>query len=87
MALSFAEWNTITIDNTATLKADQGPEKTAEARNPLNATVDPAIFKVASTAKAHMGETVVFTVTVKNSGTANATNVVLTDGIRPSSKK
>ena len=30
-----------------------------------------------------MGETVVFTVTLKNSGTANATNVVLTDGISP----
>ncbi len=30
-----------------------------------------------------MGETVVFTVTLTNSGTANATNVVLTDVIHP----
>lgn len=83
VAMSFAEWNALTIDNKATLKADQGPEKVAQVSNPLNATVKPEIFKVASTAKAHMGETVVFTVTLKNSGTANATNVVLTDGISP----
>lgn len=83
VAMTFAEWNALTIDNVATLKSDQLPDITAQVSNPLNATVKPEIYKTASTARAHMGETVVFTITLKNSGTANATNVVLTDVISP----
>ncbi len=29
VAMSFAEWNALTIDNTATLKNDQVPDKVA----------------------------------------------------------
>ena len=83
-ALSFSEWNTIlNIVNTATLKTDQVPDKTATATNTLNAVVDPAIYKTVDSPIRHMGETVVFTVTVTNRGTANANDVVITEPIDP----
>ena len=82
-ALSFAEWNSLSIDNTATLVSDQLPDLTAAVSNPLNATVDPAIYKSASQSVMHTGETLVFTVTVTNRGTANANDVIITDGIHP----
>jgi uncharacterized repeat protein (TIGR01451 family) len=82
-ALSFAEWNALSIDNTATLKSDQLPDKTATVSNPLNATVDPAIYKTANMPAVHTGEPVVFTVTVTNRGTANANDVVIIDAIHP----
>ncbi len=81
--MTFSEWNTLSITNTATLKNDQVGDKTATAINPLNATVDPKIYKSVDNPIRHTGETVVFTVTVKNEGTANATNVVLSDVIHP----
>jgi uncharacterized repeat protein (TIGR01451 family) len=81
--LSFAEWNSLSISNTATLHCDQVPDRTATVTNELNATVDPAIYKSTSTTNAHTGETVVFTVTVTNRGNANATQTVITDVIHP----
>ncbi len=81
--LSFAEWNALTIDNVAVLKSNELPDKTAKTSNPLNATVKPEIFKTVNLPVVHMGEAVVFTVTVANKGTANATNVIVTDAIHP----
>lgn len=83
VAMSFAEWNALTITNSATLKTDQAADKVATASNPLNATVKPAIYKTVNTPLLHTGETAVFTVTATNTGTANATNVVISDVIHP----
>ena len=69
------------ITNVATLVNDQVDDKTATTVNELNATVDLKIYKAVDHSLRHMGETVVFTVTVTNEGTATATNVVLTDAI------
>gem|GEM_PF-1771655 len=80
-SMTFAEWNALAITNTATLESDQVADKTATATIPLNATVDPAIYKSVDSPIRHVGETVVFTVTVTNRGTANATDVVLSDVI------
>ncbi len=82
-ALSFSEWNALSIDNTATLRSDQLPDKTATVSNPLNATVDLAIYKAVNSPMLHTGETVVFTVVVTNRGTANANDVIITDAIHP----
>ena len=81
--MTFAQWNELSITNTATLKNEQVGDKTATAVNPLKATVDPKIYKTVNSPVRHMGETVVFTVTVTNQGTANANDVVLTDVIHP----
>ena len=81
--MTFAQWNELSITNTATLKNDQVGDKTRTFVNPLKATVDPKIYKSVDSPIRHMGETVVFTVTVTNDGTANATDVVLTDVIHP----
>jgi uncharacterized repeat protein (TIGR01451 family) len=82
-ALSFAEWSALSIDNTATLSCDERPDLTATVSNPLNATVDPAIYKSVDKARIYPRESLLFTVTVTNRGTANATNVLLTDPIHP----
>ncbi len=81
--MTFAEWNALSITNTATLKNDQVGDKAATVVNPLKATVDPKIYKSVNSPIRHMGESVVFTVTVTNEGTANATDVVLSDVIHP----
>jgi uncharacterized repeat protein (TIGR01451 family) len=82
--LSFAEWNSI-IDlvNKATLSCNEVAPVSAEARNPLNFTVDPSIIKTASSARVQAGDPVVFTVSVTNRGNANATGVKITDAISP----
>jgi uncharacterized repeat protein (TIGR01451 family) len=87
-ALSFAEWQALSITNVAVLKTDQAPDKTATVVNPLNATVVMEIYKNVSGPKLyngrwymHTGESLVFTVTVTNRGTANANDVVITDVI------
>jgi uncharacterized repeat protein (TIGR01451 family) len=82
-ALSFAEWQALSITNLATLKTDQVPDKTATTVNDLNATVTLAIYKSVNSPIRHTGETVVFTVTAMNQGTANANDVILTDVIHP----
>ena len=51
--------------------------------NPLNATVKPVIYKSSDKATVREGESVVFTVTLRNDGTAAATNVVVTDLVPP----
>lgn len=79
VALSFSEWNALSIDNTVILTADGQAPKTASVSNPLNATVDPIIFKTANKTQVHQGDPVVFTVSVRNEGNATATNVVVTD--------
>ncbi len=85
--LSFSEWTALTITNVATLKTDQVPDKTAQVSNPLNATVNPEIYKSVNKGQVFvavgMQETIVYTVTVVNNGTANATNVVITDEVHP----
>lgn len=85
--LSFAEWTALTIDNIVTLATDQVPDKTAQTSNPLNATVMPEIYKTVDRSQVWVAvghqETIVFTVRLTNSGTANATNVVVTDMIHP----
>lgn len=81
--LSFAEWNALTIDNTAVLTADDLAPKQAKVSNPLDASVKPQIYKSAQDAIVHRYDPVVFTVTVRNDGSASATNVVVTDQIRP----
>jgi uncharacterized repeat protein (TIGR01451 family) len=81
--MTFAQWNELSITNTATLKSDQVGDKTATVVNPLKATVDPKIYKSVNAPIRHVGESVVFTVTVTNDGTANATDVVLSDVIHP----
>lgn len=85
--LSFSEWNALSIDNKATLKSDQLPDLTAQVSNPLSATVKPAIYKSVNKAEVFVAEgvqeTLVYTVTVINNGTANATNVIITDEINP----
>lgn len=81
--MSFAEWNAMTIDNTATIVADGVTPKSATVSNPLDATVNPVIYKSAEKTQVHQGEPVVFTVTVRNEGTAAATNVVVTDQVPP----
>lgn len=81
VAMTFAEWNAMTIDNTVTLTADGQTPKTASVSNPLDATVKPVIFKTADKTQVHQGDAVVFTITVRNEGTAAATNVVVTDQV------
>ena len=81
--MTFAQWNTLSITNTATLKCNEKGDLTDTVVNPLKATVDPKIYKTVNSPVRNMGETVVFTVTVTNEGTANATDVVLTDVIHP----
>ncbi len=85
--LSFAEWTALTITNVATLKTDQVPDKTAQVSNPLNATVKPEIYKSVNKGQVFVAtgiqETIVYTVTVVNNGTANATDVVITDAVHP----
>lgn len=82
-ALSFSEWSALAVTNTAILKSDQLPDLTATVTNPLNAVVNPMVVKSASSPMVHMGETIVFTVTATNNGTATAHNVVVTDTIHP----
>ncbi len=83
--LSFAEWNAMTIDNYAVLQSDQVADEPAETSNPLNATVDLAIYKSVDKSEVFVAvghqETLHYTVTVVNNGTATATNVVVTDEI------
>jgi uncharacterized repeat protein (TIGR01451 family) len=81
--MTFAQWNALSITNTAILKSNEKPDLTATVVNPLKATVDPKIYKTVDSPLRHVGETVVFTVTVTNEGTANATDVVVTDVIHP----
>ena len=81
--MTFAQWNTLSITNTATLKSNEKGDLTDTVVNPLKATVDPKIYKTVNAPIRHIGESVVFTVTVTNEGTANATDVVLTDTIHP----
>lgn len=85
--LSFSEWAALTITNVATLKTDQVPDKTAQVSNPLNATVKPEIYKSVNKGQVFVAvgfqETIVYTVTVVNNGTANATDVVITDEVHP----
>jgi uncharacterized repeat protein (TIGR01451 family) len=82
-ALSFAEWSAMAITNTAVLESNEAPDKTASVTNPLLATVDPQIFKSANVANVEPGDPIVFTVTLKNNGTANATGVKITDTVHP----
>lgn len=79
--MPFSEWNALTIDNTASVTADGQTPKEASVSNPLNATVKPVIYKTADKSQVHMGDPIVFTVTVRNDGTATATNVVVTDQV------
>ncbi len=85
--LSFAEWTALTIDNVATLTSKEVPDLTASASNPLDATVRPEIYKSVNKSQVWVAEghqeTIVFTVRLTNSGTANASNVVITDMIHP----
>ncbi len=81
--MSFSEWNALSIDNTAKLTADGQAPKQASVSNPLNATVKPVIYKSADKTQIHQGDPVVFTVTLRNEGTAAATNVVVTDQVPP----
>jgi uncharacterized repeat protein (TIGR01451 family) len=81
--MTFAQWNTLSITNTATLKCNEKGDLTDTVVNSLKATVDPKIYKTVNSPVRSMGETVVFTITVTNEGTANATDVVLTDVIHP----
>lgn len=85
--LSFAEWNAMTIDNNAVLESDQVPDVPASVSNPLNATVDLGIYKSVNKSEVFVAvghqETLVYTVTVINNGTATATNVVVTDEVNP----
>lgn len=83
VALSFSQWNALTIDNTATLTADGLPPKSATVSNPLTATVRPQIYKSVDKPQVNMGAPVIFTVTLRNEGTATATNVVVTDQVPP----
>ena len=80
-ALSFAEWSTMAIKNVATLTSDQVGPKTDDAVNTLKFNIDPVIYKSVDSPMKHIGDSVVFTVTVTNQGNANATNVVITDPI------
>ncbi len=85
--LSFAEWNALTIDNVATLESNEVADLTAKVSNSLDATVKPEIYKSVNKSQVWVAEghqeTIVFTVRVTNSGTANASNVVITDMIHP----
>ena len=81
--MTFAQWNSLSITNTAVLKCNEVGDKTATVVNPLVATVDPKIYKTVNEPIRHVGETIVFTVKVTNEGTANATDVVVTDMIHP----
>lgn len=81
VAMKFNEWNAVSIDNTVTASADGIAPKSATVSNPLVATVNPLIFKSANRSEALVGDEIIFTLTVRNDGTAAATNVVVTDGI------
>ncbi len=81
--MAFAEWNAMSIDNTATLTADGQPPKSASVSNPLNATADLRIYKSVNAGEVHQGDPVIFTVTVRNDGPAAATNVVVSDQVPP----
>jgi uncharacterized repeat protein (TIGR01451 family) len=83
VAMKFNEWNAVSIDNTVTATADGIAPKSATVSNPLVVTVNPQIYKSANRAEVYVGEEVVFTLVVRNDGTAAATNVVVTDQIPP----
>jgi uncharacterized repeat protein (TIGR01451 family) len=83
VAMKFNEWNAVTIDNTVTATADGIPPKSASVSNPLVVTVNPQIYKSVNRSAVYVGEEVIFTLTVRNDGTAAATNVVVTDQIAP----
>ena len=67
--------NIATADTTETLQDSDAASYTAAAA----LVADPALSKAGSPTQAAVGETVTFTLTVTNAGTAPATNVVVTD--------
>src|SRR5262245_13091617 len=48
---------------------------------PPSGTADPAITKAVNVPEAHIGDEVIFTLTVTNRGTVNAADVVVTDPV------
>ena len=71
-----------TVDNTATLKNAQVPEKKSTTSNPLDATVKPVLTKTAAPAgDVYPGDKITYELCYANQGTANLTGVVLTDVI------
>jgi uncharacterized repeat protein (TIGR01451 family)/fimbrial isopeptide formation D2 family protein len=67
----------ITVTNIATLTADGGLGATATRSIPLPA--DVSVSKTAGAELTRSGDALVYTVTVRNNGTANTRNVLITD--------
>ncbi|WP_425400642.1 beta strand repeat-containing protein [Aeoliella sp.] len=75
-----------TLTNTATVSAaneDDTSNNTATAMTSVDETIDLAVTKVDDDGDADVapGDTIVYTVTVRNNGPSTATNVVLTDNL------
>lgn len=65
--------------NTATVVSDQTEAQESEATVSILPTFQVEIFKTAETASASPGETVAYTVVVRNTGGADLTNIVILD--------
>ncbi len=72
---------TINIVNTATIASDQIGPKSDTVQTPVIVLVDPAITKEANVNEARPGDEVIFTITARNNGNTNATNVRVVDPV------